>query len=115
MRTRTRLLTIVLAALGLMVIVPARPHAIVQTAQVTVATTPTLIWTAPAGSGRVLVRNPSTTVSVFVGNAAVSTTTGFEIGAGAALGITLVNRGTLFGVVAAATQVVETIQGDNVQ
>jgi hypothetical protein len=115
MRTRTRLLAILLIALGLMAIVPARPEAVVQTAQITVDTTPTLIWTAPAGSGRVLIRNPSTTVSVFVGNSAVTTSTGFEIGAGAALGIVLLNRGTIYGVVAAATQVVETIQGDNIQ
>lgn len=45
----------------------------------------------------------------------MTTATGFEISAGAALSLTLANRGTLYGVVAAATQVVNTIQGDNIQ
>lgn len=92
----------------------APAQAIVQTAAVVVGTSPTLVWTAPAGSGRVLVRNPST-VTVYLGTVAVTTTTGFPLGAGDAISLTLVNRGTLYGVVAAATQTVYTIQGDNPQ
>lgn len=88
--------------------------AVVQTQRVVVGTAPTLIWTAPAGSGKILIRNPSA-VSVYVGGATVATTTGFEIAAGDSLAIMLANRGTIFGVVAAATQTVYTIQGDNVQ
>lgn len=114
MRTRTRLFALALAVLTLIGL-ESHPTAIVQTNVVTVGTSATLIWTAPAGYGRILVRNPSTSVSVFVGNAAVTTATGFEISAGAALSLTLANRGTLYGVVAAATQVVNTIQGDNIQ
>lgn len=88
--------------------------AVVQTQRITVGTSATLIWTAPAGSGRILIRNPST-VSVYVGNSTVTTATGFEIVAGDAVGIMLANRDTIYGVVAAATQVVYTLQGDNVQ
>lgn len=113
MRTRTRLALVLAGFLGLLALsTPA--DAIVQTQRITVATTATLIWTAPAGSGRILVRNPST-VSVYVGGSAVTTATGFEIAAGDSLGIMLANRGTIYGVVAAATQVVYTIQGDNLQ
>ena len=85
----------------------------VTVTRVTVATTATLLWTAPAsGTGRVLVRNPST-VSVYVGGAAVTTATGFEIVSGDAVSIDLSYGDQLYGIVAAATQVVHTIQGSN--
>lgn len=105
-----RILAIALVIGGL----SATPGAVVQTGVVVVATTPTLVWTAPAGSGRVLVRNPST-VTVFLGPPTVTTATGFPLAAGDAIGIVLTNRGTLYGVVATATATVNTLQGDNTQ
>jgi hypothetical protein len=91
------------------------PARAVGISRITVATTATLIFTAqPAGTSRVLIRNPSA-VSVYVGPAGVTTATGFEIVAGDALGINLANGDTIYGVVAAATQVVYTIQGSNPQ
>lgn len=85
------------------------------TGRVTVATTATLIFTAPlAGNSRVLIRNP-TAVSVYVGGSGVTTATGFEIAAGDSLGINLSYGDAIYGVVAASTQVVYTIQGANPQ
>lgn len=93
----------------------AAPASAVGIARITVATTATLIYTAPlSGTGRVLVRNPST-VSVYVGPAGVTTGTGFEIVAGDSLGINLSYGDTLYGIVAASTQVVYTISGVNPQ
>lgn len=83
--------------------------------RVTVATTATLIYTAPlAGMGRVLIRNPGA-VSVYVGPSTVTTANGFEIAAGDSLGINLSYGDTIYGIVAAATQVVYTINGANPQ
>lgn len=109
MRTRIGVLVLLLA----LVAVPAVPAVVVS--RVTVGTSATLIYTAPiANMGRVVVRNPST-VSVYVGPSGVTTATGFEIAAGDALGINLALGDTLYGVVAAATQVVHTISGANPQ
>lgn len=104
-----------IAALALLLaLVAADARAVVYT-RVTVATTATLLYTAPNSSvGRVLVRNPST-VSVYVGDINVTTANGFEIVAGDALGINLFNGDKLYGIVAAATQVVYMIQGANPQ
>lgn len=86
--------------------------AVVRYARVTVTTSATLIYTAPAAGarGRVLVRNPSS-VSVYVGDASVTTANGFEIAAGDAVTINLDLGDSLYGIVAAATQVVHTISG----
>ncbi|HLX21639.1 MAG TPA: hypothetical protein VKR23_15950 [Gaiellaceae bacterium] len=110
MKTRALYLALLLALVAL------EAHAAVVTAvRVTVASTATLIYTAPPGfTGRVLVRNPSA-VSVYVGSASVTTTTGFEIAAGDALGINVVPADTLYGIVATGTQVVHTIQAANPQ
>lgn len=111
-------LRIALVALVVLVGTLARPAptSAASYTRVTVANTATLIFTAPqAGIARVLVRNPGT-VSVYVGSDnAVTTANGFEIAAGDALGINLDNGRTLFGIVAAATQVVYTISGANPQ
>lgn len=87
----------------------------VTTSRVTVATTATLLYTAPTSgvcpaspACRVLVRNPST-VSVYVGDSGVTTANGFEIAAGDALGINVRSGESLYGIVAAATQVVHTV------
>lgn len=108
MRSKVLLIVVLLALM-------ASSASAVVINRVTVATTATLIYTAPlAGNSRVLVRNPSA-VSVYVGPAGVLTTTGFEIAAGDSLGINLSYGDALYGVVAAATQVVYTIQGANPQ
>jgi len=108
---RTRCLMIVALVLAL----ATAAHAFAAT-RVTVATTATLIYTAPnTGRGsRVVIRNPSA-VSVYIGGAAVLTTTGFEIAAGDALSLSLQANETVYGVVAAATQVVHVIDGRNPQ
>lgn len=87
--------------------------AVVQTTQVTVGTTATLIWTAPAGQTEITIRNAAAGASVFIGGSAgVSITTGFEIPTGAAHTFRIANRSPVYGIVAAATQVVSVIQGD---
>lgn len=105
---RKRLLwLIVILALG---VVPVR--AVVAT-RVTVGVTPTVLYTAPSPAnapGRVLVRNPST-VSVYVGAAAVTTATGFEVAPGDAVGLNVLPGDTVYGIVAAATQVVHVLSG----
>lgn len=112
MRMRVGLIVALLALGGL----AARAADYPKIARITVGTSGTLIVTAPAtGTTRVLVRNPSA-VSVYVGpTSAVTTATGFEIAAGDAFGINLSYGDTLYGVVAAATQVVHVIQGANPQ
>lgn len=82
--------------------------------RVTVATTATLIYTAPntPQGARVLIRNPSA-VSVYLGPATVATTTGFEVAAGDAVSVALYPNETIYGVVAAATQVVHVMDGRN--
>lgn len=97
-------------------VLAAQPSALTAT-RVTVSTTATLLYTGPAlPSGvcpdsvacRVLVRNPST-VSLYIGTSTVTTATGFEIAAGDALSIHLRSNEGLYGIVAAATQVVHTV------
>lgn len=82
--------------------------------RVTVSTAATLLYTAPntVRGATVLVRNPSG-VSVYVGPATVTTANGFEIAAGDALSLSLQANETLFGIVAAATQVVHVVDGRN--
>jgi hypothetical protein len=108
---RLRLLFVVLLTC-LALVVPIRA---VTTGRVTVTTSATLLYTAPTSgvcpnspACRVLVRNPST-VSVYVGDSGVTTANGFEIAAGDALGINVRSGESLYGIVAAATQVVQTV------
>lgn len=99
-------------ALGLaLVLGTTSSHAAVRFTRVTIAATATLIITAPPSSGQtVLVRNPSA-VSVYLGDSTVTTANGFEVAAGDAVSITLGYNDTLYGIVAAATQVVHTLSG----
>lgn len=109
MRTKVAIL---LAAVILML---STPSSAVTATRVTVSTSATLIFTAPlAGVSRVLIRNPSA-VSVYVGPSTVTTANGFEIAAGDALAINLGYGDPIYGIVAAATQVVYTIIGANPQ
>lgn len=110
-----RRLVLILALVCSLAAWPPSADATLAYSRVTVATTATLIFTAPlSGMARVLVRNPSA-VSVYVGDVSVLTTTGFEIAAGDAVGINLDSGDKLYGIVAAATQVVYTIRGSNPQ
>lgn len=91
------------------------PVRAVTTGRITVTTSATLLYTAPTSAVcpaspacRVLVRNPST-VSVYVGDSGVTTANGFEIAAGDTLGINVRSGESLYGIVAAATQVVHTV------
>jgi hypothetical protein len=79
--------------------------------RVTVAVTATLLYTAPGFGGKVLIRNPSA-VSVYVGPAAVLTTTGFEIAAGDALSVNVYPNDAVYGIVAAATEIVHIVEGN---
>lgn len=104
----------VLMLLGVLGLVTGDARAVVST-RVTVATTATLLYTAPSSgvcpaspACRVLVRNPSA-VSVYVGDATVTTATGFEIASGDALATNVRSGDALYGIVAAATQVVHTV------
>lgn len=103
-----------LLVLGLLLALGGSAGAVTAT-RVTVSTTATLIYTAPPGSvGSVLVRNPSA-VSVYLGTVAITTATGFELPAGASVQINLYNQDRLYGIVAAATQEVQTLSGSNPQ
>jgi hypothetical protein len=105
MRTLTRLLAALLVAL---VIATAGLHAITAT-RVTVATTATLVYTSATGGSTVLVRNPGT-VSVYLGAADVTTATGFELGAGDNIALPLGGTDPVYGIVAAATNVVHVLE-----
>lgn len=113
MKSRIFVVVVVLVVVFLSLLV--REARAVAISRVTVGTSATLIFTAPpAGVARILIRNPST-VSVYVGPAGVTTATGFEIAAGDSLGVNLSYGDPIYGVVAAATQVVYTISGANPQ
>jgi hypothetical protein len=91
-------------------------QAVVRYTRVTVAVTATLLYTAPTigQTGRVLIRNPSA-VSVYIGDASVTVANGFEVAAGDAISINLDQGDSVYGIVAAATQVVHTISGSVVR
>lgn len=75
----------------------------VVTSSVTVATTPTLLYTS-VGQSQVQLRNDSASADVFVGNSAVETTTGFKIAAAGTLtNINLDHNESLYGIVATGT------------
>ena len=77
----------------------------VPVGRTTLTTSPTLIYGPTSATRKLLVRNPSA-VSVYIGTSAVLTTTGFEIAAGDAASFTVARGDSLYGTVAAATQVV---------
>ena len=75
----------------------------VVTTSVTVATTPTLLYTS-VGSSQVQLLNTSATADVFIGNSLVSTSNGFKIAASGSLtNVNLDHNESLYGVVSAAT------------
>lgn len=78
--------------------------------RVPVGTVPTLIYTAPANGGRVVIRNASAD-SVYLGPANTSTTTGFEVLAGDAVTLTLDQaKETVYGIVSTGTGIVHVLE-----
>lgn len=85
----------------------------VEQAHVTVTDSATLLSTAtsegtgqPSSHHTVILQNPSTTVTVWIGNASVTTTNGVQLAPGAHLEWDLERGEKLYGRVASGTQVV---------
>jgi hypothetical protein len=72
--------------------------------QVTIGTTPTLITTGVVGASWVSLHMSGNT-TVYVGDAAVTTSTGMELHKGVTVKIWLPEADKLYGVVASSTQV----------
>lgn len=82
----------------------------VQAAQVSVTTSPTPLNTADPDALSVLVRLPAAaTASVYVGPSNVTTATGVELPAGAAITVDL-GGDVLYGIVASGTQTVHVLR-----
>lgn len=82
----------------------------IATAQVTVAATATAIVAAVDTPTLVSVHVPSGGATVFIGGAAVSTTTGLHVAAATTRDIELWPGDALYGIVASSTQVVSTLR-----
>jgi len=85
------------------------PLAALTVSRVTVATTATLLYTAAAGGSTVLIRNAGS-ASVFLGDATVTTSTGFELVASDALSLPLGPNDTIYGIVATSTNRVDVLE-----
>jgi len=81
--------------------------AAIVAARVTVATTATLIYTPPPSGGTGLIRNAGT-ASVYLGDAAVTTATGWELIPGAAVSLPAIDP--IYGIVAASTNRVDVVE-----
>ena len=79
-----------------------------DTQQVSVGITPTLIAAANAARGGLVVTNPSTTITVFIGSSAVTISTGQALLPGNS--ITIPTTADVYGVVAASTQTVSFLE-----
>jgi hypothetical protein len=82
--------------------------------RVTVGTSATKLTTADSGrqsGSRLHVRNPSATVSVFLGGSAVTAGTGYELPPGASVAITLDADEEVFAAVAVGTLDVHVLRG----
>ena len=79
------------------------------TSQVTVGTTPTLISAARDGTDTVTIENLGTT-GVYIGNAGVTTTTGFLIPGTAGASLTLEATTAIYGIVATGSQAVAVLR-----
>lgn len=78
--------------------------------RVTVQPTPTLIYTAPANGGRVVIRNAGTAL-VYLGPSTLTIGTGFEVLAGDAVTLTLDQAAeTVYGIVATGTETVHVLE-----
>jgi len=86
---------------------------VVTQARKTIGTTPTIIYDNTAlgatGQVRLKIKNKAAAVAVFVGGSNVATTTGYEIIANDRETFELNPGDILYGIVAAATEVVHTL------
>lgn len=100
-----------IAFLLLLVLVPtSTAFADLVASRVTVATTATLIYTAPARDGTVTIRNTDATASVYLGDVTVTTANGFELLAGAGVSLPMLKGEKVYGIVAASTVRVDKIE-----
>lgn len=83
--------------------------AAVVAARVTVGTTPTLITRTSSDLGPVLIKNAGT-VSLYLGGPAVTTATGYELGASETVSISLAANEEVYGVVGTGTVVVHKLE-----
>ncbi len=84
--------------------------AAITAAPVTVTTSPTLLYTAATGGSTVLLRNAGA-ASVWIGASNVNTTTtGFELPAGAGISLPMGPNDTVYGITASGTVVVHTLE-----
>lgn len=81
----------------------------IATAQTTVAATATLISAARSTRNSITITNHGTT-DVFIGLAGVTTTTGILLQGVKGTSITLITTAAVYGIVAAATQVVSSVE-----
>lgn len=100
------------AAIGFLMLWFLAGHSVSAIAawRVTVAATPTLIYTAPSNGGRVVIRNAGT-APVYLGPSNLTTSTGFEVLAGDAVTLTLDQSAeTVYGIVITGTEIVHVLE-----
>jgi hypothetical protein len=105
---RDRLTRGLLAGLLALAVLTAPLAAVVYT-RVTVATSATLIYTGASGGSTVLIRNAGA-ASVYLGDAAVLTSTGFELTAGSAVSLPVGPNDPVYGIVVTSTVIVHTLE-----
>lgn len=76
----------------------------VLSGQTTVGTAATMITVGVVGASHLLLHAPAGGNSIYVGGAAVTTTTGFELHKGSTTEVWLPEAGTLYAVVASGTE-----------
>lgn len=76
----------------------------ITTAQTVIDTTPTLIATGVVGASWLHMHAPAGGNQIYIGDATVSTTTGFELHKGQTVIVWLPESGKIYGVVASATE-----------
>ena len=91
-------------------VLPYVPAAINSTGQVSVLTTATIIIAANASRKAVLITNPSTTVTIYIGTSAVTATTGSALLPGSSL--TMPTTAVIYGIVASTTTTVTFLELD---
>jgi hypothetical protein len=74
-----------------------------EVARYTVTTTASLIAESPGAARSALIRNTSTTTSVYLGQSGVTSTTGFELKAGESLALEMFRGSTLYAITASGT------------
>lgn len=82
--------------------------------RITVATTATAIFTPTNGAAvdrkSAIIKNPAGGQSVFLGGSGVTTGTGYELESGDIVDVSLLHGDTIYGIVAATTQVVHVLR-----